>query len=41
MVRDPVCGMPLSEKEAQFKAEARGRTYYFDSDYCRYAFMEG
>jgi starch phosphorylase len=41
MVRDPVCGMPLSEKEAQFKAEARGRTYYFDSDYCRHAFMEG
>jgi starch phosphorylase len=41
MVRDPVCGMPLDEKERDFKTELRGRTYYFCSDYCKHTFLEG
>jgi len=41
MVRDPICGMPLDEKETEFKTEVRGRTYYFCSDYCRHTFLEG
>jgi starch phosphorylase len=40
MVRDPVCGMPLDEKEKEFKTEARGRTYYFCSEYCKHTFLE-
>jgi starch phosphorylase len=41
MPRDPVCGLPLSEREAEFTIEVRGKTYYFDSEYCKNAFMEG
>ncbi len=41
MVRDPVCGVPLIEEEAPFKAEIRGKTYYFDSEYCKHSFLEG
>ena len=33
MARDPVCGMPIDEEKAEFKAELRGRTYYFCSAY--------
>ena len=40
-VIDPVCGMPLDPEKAQFKADVRGRTYYFDSEYCMHSFLEG
>ncbi len=41
MARDPVCGMPLDEKDAEFTTEARGRTYHFCSEYCKHTFLEG
>lgn len=28
-VKDPVCRMELNEKEAKFKAEYQGKTYFF------------
>jgi starch phosphorylase len=40
-VIDPVCGMPLDPEKTQFKADVRGRTYYFDSEYCMHSFLEG
>ena len=33
--------MPLSKRDAELKAEIRGRTYYFDSEYCRDTFLKG
>ena len=41
MARDPVCGMPIDEEKAEFKAELRGRTYYFCSAYDKRTFLEG
>jgi starch phosphorylase len=41
LVRDPICGMHLDEKETEFKTKVRGRTYYFCSDYCKHIFLEG
>jgi starch phosphorylase len=41
MIRDPVCGMPLPEPKEEFKAEARGKTYYFCGEYCKHAFLRG
>jgi len=41
MIRDPVCGLPLSEPKEEFKAEVRGRTYYFCGKYCKRAFLQG
>lgn len=38
MARDPVCGMEVDEKTAQFKAEHMGETYYFCSPGCKRAF---
>ena len=40
MFRDPICGMPLDEKETEFKTQVRGRTYYFCSEYCKHTFSE-
>jgi starch phosphorylase len=40
MVRDPICGMDLDEKETEFMAKVRGRTYCFCSDYCKHTFLE-
>lgn len=34
MIKDPVCGMELDEKAANIKAEVRGKTYYFCSEFC-------
>ncbi len=34
MAKDPVCGMYVDEKKAPFKAEIRGRMYYFCSETC-------
>ena len=39
-MRDPVCGMPIDEK-TEYKAEIRGRTYYFCSEYHMRVFLEG
>jgi starch phosphorylase len=33
--------MPLSKREAEYRIEVRGRTYYFDSEYCQQTFLEG
>ena len=39
MIRDPVCGEPVDEKGA-IKVDARGRTYYFCSEYNRHVFLD-
>ncbi|PVX25158.1 MAG: alpha-glucan family phosphorylase, partial [Candidatus Bathyarchaeum sp.] len=41
MIRDPVCGLPLTEPKEEFKAEVRGRTYHFCGEYCKRAFLRG
>ncbi|MFZ7138668.1 MAG: alpha-glucan family phosphorylase [archaeon] len=41
MLRDPVCGLPLIEPKDEFKAEVRGRTYYFCGEYCKRSFLRG
>jgi len=41
MIRDPVCGLPLTKTKEEFKAEVRGRTYYFCGEYCKRAFLRG
>ncbi len=33
IVNDPVCGMPVDTEQAKFKAEVRGKVYYFCSEY--------
>lgn len=38
MARDPVCGMEVDEKTAQFKTEHMGKTYCFCSPGCKKAF---
>ncbi|MEM3014364.1 MAG: alpha-glucan family phosphorylase [Candidatus Bathyarchaeia archaeon] len=40
IVKDPVCGMPIDPEKTEFKAEVRGKTYYFCSDNCRHIFIE-
>ncbi|MEM3730612.1 MAG: YHS domain-containing protein [Candidatus Bathyarchaeia archaeon] len=35
MVKDPVCGMKVDEKTAKFKADYKGKTYYFCSQMCK------
>jgi len=32
--------MPLDEEKTEFKAQVRGRTYYFCSEYCKRTFLE-
>ena len=41
MRRDPVCGMPVDEEKTDFKAEVRGKTYYFFGAYDKRTFLEG
>jgi starch phosphorylase len=41
MIRDPVCGLPLTEPKKECKAEVRGRTYYFCGEYCKRSFLQG
>ncbi len=41
MLRDPVCGMPITETKEQFKAEVRGKTYHFCGEYCKRSFLRG
>ncbi len=38
MAIDPVCGMTVDEKTAQFKTDYKGTTYYFCSPGCKKAF---
>jgi starch phosphorylase len=40
IVKDPICGVPLEPDKTQYKADVRGRTYYFCSDNCRHIFLE-
>jgi glycogen phosphorylase len=39
MIRDPVCGLPVTETKDEFKAEVRGKTYHFCGEYCKHAFL--
>jgi starch phosphorylase len=41
MIRDPVCGLPLSGTKKKFEAEVRGRTYHFCGEYCKRSFLRG
>ncbi len=38
--KDPVCGMEVSEDEAPFSAEYKGKTYPFCSKSCRDRFLQ-
>lgn len=38
MVKDPVCGMNVDEKTANFKSEYMGKTYYFCNESCKVVF---
>ena len=40
IVKDPICGVPVVSDETEFKADVRGRTYYFCCDNCRHIFLE-
>jgi starch phosphorylase len=40
IVKDPICGVPIVSDETEFKADVRGRNYYFCSDNCRHIFLE-
>ena len=35
MAKDPVCGMDVEEKTAQWKTEYKGQTYYFCAPGCK------
>jgi len=41
MIKDPVCGLPLTEPKEEFKVEVRGQTYHFCGEYCKRAFLRG
>jgi len=38
MAKDPVCGMKVDEKSANFKSEKGSKTYYFCSSSCKETF---
>lgn len=38
MATDPVCKMDVDEKTAKIKSKYKGRTYYFCSPSCEWAF---
>ncbi|NJD76381.1 MAG: YHS domain-containing protein [Candidatus Methanoperedens sp.] len=38
MAIDPVCGMSVDEKTAQFKTDYKGNAYYFCSPGCKKSF---
>jgi Cu+-exporting ATPase len=40
MVKDPVCGMMIEEKDAAGKSEYQGQTYYFCAHSCKTRFDE-
>jgi YHS domain-containing protein len=38
MAKDPVCGMEVDEKTAQWKSAYKGKTYYFCAERCKQVF---
>jgi len=38
MVKDPVCGMQVDERQARATAEHKGQTFYFCSQDCKSKF---
>lgn len=38
MAKDPVCGMDVDEKTAQWTSEYKGQTYYFCAPGCKATF---
>lgn len=38
MAKDPVCGMEVDEKIAEYKTQHMGKTYYFCASECKAAF---
>jgi YHS domain-containing protein len=38
MVKDPVCGMSVDEKKANYRSEYMGKTYYFCNQSCKIVF---
>ncbi|WP_309491997.1 YHS domain-containing protein [Candidatus Hecatella orcuttiae] len=40
MAKDPICGMEVDEKTAQYKSEHMGKTYYFCAAGCKAKFDE-
>jgi YHS domain-containing protein len=38
MAIDPICGMTVDEKTAEYTTEYQGKTYYFCAPGCRKAF---
>lgn len=40
IVKDPICGVPVDSNKTEFRANVRGRTYYFCSDNCLHIFIE-
>jgi starch phosphorylase len=39
--KDPVCGMPLEPSKTPFTKNFLSRQFFFDSEYCMDAFIEG
>jgi Cu+-exporting ATPase len=38
MFKDPICGMMVDEKRAQFVSKHDGKTFYFCSAHCKQTF---
>ncbi len=38
MAKDPVCGMMVDEKNAKFKSDYQGKTYFFCNTSCKTTF---
>lgn len=38
MAKDPICGMYVDEKTAQWKSEYKGQRYYFCAERCKQVF---
>ena len=38
MAKDPVCGMAVDEKNAKFKCDYNGKTFYFCAGSCKMTF---
>jgi len=40
IVKDPACGVPVDPDKTEFRAEVRGRSYFFCSEHCMESFLE-
>ncbi|MBS3096229.1 YHS domain-containing protein [Candidatus Woesearchaeota archaeon] len=40
MAKDPICGMDVDEKNAEFSVVKKGKKYYFCSESCYEEFMK-